>query len=85
MLIALIELIEAEARVFRRATIETGFAVGLLLFAGLVLAGGVGLLGWALFQYIAIHLGALLAALFVGIIAILIGGGILWRVRRNYH
>lgn len=85
LLIALIELVEAEARDLRRATIQTGFEIALLLFAGLIVAAGMGLLGWALYLYIAAHLGAILAALVVGVIAVLAGGGTLWRIRHNYR
>lgn len=85
LLIALIELFEAEAREFRKATIATGFAIGLLIFAGLVTAAGIALVGWALYQYVAAQLGAMIAALIVGIIAAVSGGVVLWRIYRKFQ
>ena len=83
MLIALIELIEAEARQLRRATIETGFLIGMLVFAGLIAIAGVALVGWALYQYLAMHFSATTSALVLGMIALVIGGGVLWQIHRK--
>ena len=83
MLIAFLELIEAEARQFRRATIATGFVFGAVVVAGLIATVGLALVGWAFYQFIALRLGAMLAALLVGLLAILLGGGWLWVIRRR--
>ena len=41
------------------------------------------MVGWAFYQFIALRLGAMLAALLVGLLAILLGGGWLWVIRRR--
>ena len=55
----------------------------LLTFAGILLTGGVALSGWALYEYLLTMLSAAVAALVVGLLAIVIGGGLIWQIRRN--
>ena len=83
MLVAFLELIEAEARQFRKATIATGFVFGAIVIAGLIATVGLVLVGWALYQFIELRLGAMLAALLVGVVALLLGGGWLWQIRHR--
>jgi hypothetical protein len=76
-------LVEAEGRSLRQATVEVGFRLLLLAFAGMLLTAGVALSGWALYEYLLTMLGAAFSALLVGLLAIVIGGGMIWQIRRN--
>lgn len=85
LLIALVELIEAEGRSLRKETIEVGFRLGALFFAGVLFAAGVAMFGWAVYQYLLTIMSASLAALLMGSVAILLGGGVIWQIRRSYQ
>lgn len=83
MLIAAVELAEAEARSLRQSTIDVGFLIALMWIAGVLVIAGAIVTGWGLFQYLTTMLSAAAAALAVGALALVIGGGLLWQIRRS--
>ncbi len=76
--IALLELLEAEGRSLRKATMNTGRALVLLFAAGLFLIAGAGLLAWALYQHLLTLTTPALSAAGVGLLVLLLGGVLLW-------
>ena len=57
LLIAFLELLEAEARALRSGTFRLGLSLALLGTAGVLLTVGVALIMWALYLYLAMALG----------------------------
>jgi hypothetical protein len=82
LIIALLELLEAEARAVRSGAFRLGLSVALLGAAGVLFTGGVGLILWALYLYLATSLGQATAALAIGLVALLVTGGLVWSARR---
>lgn len=81
--IALLELLEAEGRALRKATLNTGRALALLVGAGVFLLAGAALLGWALYQYLLTLTTPSLSAAIIGLLALLLGGALLWFSHRR--
>lgn len=82
-MIALLELVEAEGRDLRQATMKTGQALVLLLVATFFLVAGAGLVVWALYQYLLTLTTPAAAAALVGLLAMVSGGGLLWLSRKR--
>jgi hypothetical protein len=82
LIIALLELLEAEARAVRSGAFRLGLCVALLGAAGVLFTGGIGLILWALYLYLAISLGQATAALAIGLVTLLVTGGLVWSARR---
>jgi hypothetical protein len=82
LIIALLELLEAEARALRSGALRFGLSLGLLGAAGLLMLGGAGLILWALYLYLAIFLSPATATLITGVVTLLVSGGLVWSARR---
>jgi len=82
LLIAFLELLEAEARALRSGTFRLGLSLALLGTAGTLAVVGVILIMWALYLYLAIILSPPTATLITGIVTLLVAGGLIWSARR---
>jgi hypothetical protein len=82
LLIAFLELLEAEARALRSGTFRLGLSLALLGTAGTLALAGVSLIMWALYLYLAIILSPPTATLITGIIILLVAGVLVWTARR---
>lgn len=82
LIIALLELIEAEARALRSGAYRLGVALALLGTAGLLICIGFALLLRAFYLYLLIVLMPPTATLLTGIVTLLAAGGLLWSARR---
>jgi hypothetical protein len=70
--------LEAEGKAFRRGMLRTGAGLACLGAAALLLLAGLSLCLWALFQWLTVTVGMPMAALWVGVILFVIGGGLTW-------
>jgi hypothetical protein len=82
LIIALLELLEAEARALRSGALRFGLSLALLGTAGALMLVGLGLLLRALYLYLAIPLSAPTATLITGVATLLVSGGLVWSARR---
>jgi len=78
LVIALADLLEAEGRSLRRAAARLGGSMVLFAVAGLLAVAGLCLCLWGIYQYLAVSLGAVSAALLTGIASLAVAGGVLW-------
>lgn len=82
LIIALMELLEAEARALRAGAFRLGLSLALLGTAGTLGLGGMGLILWAVYLYLALILNPPTATLMTGIATMLVSGGLVWSARR---
>jgi hypothetical protein len=82
LIIALLELLEAEARALRAGAFRLGLSVALLGAAGVLFVGGVGFILRGLYLYLAIWLGQATATLLIGWVTLFVAGGLIWSARR---
>jgi hypothetical protein len=82
LIIACLELLEAEARALRSGSFRLGLSLALLGIAGILALGGVAIILWALYLYLAIALSPPTASLITGMVTLLIAGGLVWSARR---
>jgi hypothetical protein len=82
LIIALLELLEAEARALRSGSFRLGLSLALLGTAGTLTLVGLGLLLWALYLYLVIFLSQPTASLITGVVTLLLSGGLVWSARR---
>jgi hypothetical protein len=82
LIIALLELLEAEARALRSGSFRLGLSLALLGTAGTLMLVGVGLILRALYLYLAIVLSPPTTTLITGIVTLLISGGLVWSATR---
>ena len=82
LIIALLELLEAEARALRSGSFRLGLSLALLGTAGALMLVGVGLILRALYLYLVIFLSPPTATLITGIITLLVSGGLVWSARQ---
>jgi hypothetical protein len=82
LIIALLELLEAEVRALRSGSFRLGLSLVLLGTAGILLVVGIGLILWAFYLYVAILLSPSTATLITGVVTLLVSGGLLWSARR---
>jgi hypothetical protein len=82
ILIALLDLLEAEGRALRRATTRLWWGLAFIVLAEALAAVGIGLCLWAVYQYVVFPLGPATAALLTGLLALLVAGGVVWLVQR---
>jgi hypothetical protein len=82
LVIALLELIEAEARALRSGALRLGVMLALLGTAALFTCVGLALLLRALYLYLLMVLIPATATLLTGIATLLVAGGLLWSARR---
>jgi hypothetical protein len=80
--ILFIELLEAEARAFRKGIIRLGIGIVLLAVAGGLLLGAIGLIVWAFYLTLVGVMPPAAAALLSGLIVLIFAGGLLWGARR---
>ena len=77
-IIALTDLFEAEGRLLRRNVMRAGAGLAVLLVAALLGFVGLAFCLWAAYQGLVIQLGALEAALAVGVVMLLLAGLMTW-------
>jgi hypothetical protein len=82
LLIALLELLEAEARALRSGAFRLGLSLALLVTAGILTLSAVALILRALYLYLAIILSPPTATLITGVVTLLVAGGLVWIARR---
>jgi hypothetical protein len=82
LIIALLELLEAEARALRSGLFRFGLSLLFLGAAGTLMLAGVGLIVRALYLYLAISLSPPMATLITGVVTLLVSGGLVWSARR---
>ena len=82
LVIALVDLLEAEGRVLRQQTARVAGAMVFIALAGLLALGGVGLCLWGLYGHLAAAAGPANAALLTGAAALLAAGAGLWIATR---
>jgi hypothetical protein len=82
LLIALLELLEAEARALRSGAFRLGLSLALLVTAGILTLSAVALILRALYLYLAIILSPPTATLITGAVTLLVAGGLVWIARR---
>ena len=82
IIIALLELLEVEAGALRSGSIRLGLSLALLGIAGALALGGVGMILWALYLYLAIFVGLPTAMLITGVVTLVVAGGMAWSARR---
>lgn len=82
LIIALLELLEAEARALRSGSFRLGLSLALLGTAGILMLVGVWLILRALYLYLAIFLSPPTATLITGVVTLLVSGGLVWSARR---
>jgi predicted tellurium resistance membrane protein TerC len=82
LIIALLELLEAEARALRSGSFRLGLSLVLLGTAGILMFVGVGLILRGLYLYLAIFLSPPTATLITGVVTLLVSGGLVWSARR---
>jgi len=82
LLIAFLELLEAEARGLRSGTFRLGLSLALLGTAGTLAVAGVSLIMWALYLYLVIILSPPTATLITGMVTLLVAGVLVWSARR---
>jgi hypothetical protein len=82
LIIALLELLEAEARALRSGSFRLGVSLALLGTAGTFMLVGVGLILRALYLYLVIVLSPPTATLITGLATLLVSGGLAWSARK---
>ena len=82
LIIALMELLEAEARALRSGSFRLGLSLVLLGAAGTLGLGGMALILRAMYLYFALVLSPPTATLMTGIVTLLVSGGLVWSARR---
>jgi Putative Actinobacterial Holin-X, holin superfamily III len=82
LIIALLELLEAEARALRSGALRVGLSLAFLGAAGILMLCGVGLILRALYLYLDIVLSPPTATLITGVVTLLVSGGLVWCARR---
>jgi len=82
LLIAFLELLEAEARALRSGAFRLGLSLALLGTAGTLALASVALIMWALYLYLAIILSPPTATLITGMVTLLVAGVLVWSARR---
>jgi hypothetical protein len=82
LLIALLELLEAEARALRSGAFRLGLSLALLVTAGILTLSAVALILRALYLYLVIILSPPTATLITGVVTLPVAGGLVWTARR---
>ena len=82
VMLATVDLVEAEGRALRRTCYRLAIAGLLLLVALLLVLAGLGFLLFALFWVAAAHMSVPWAAALFGGVALALAGGIGWTARR---
>lgn len=82
-LIALLELLEAEARSARKGIVELSISLLLVGLAGALLLGAIGFLIWALFLLIDPHLPRAASAVICAVVVLLFAGALLFSAKRK--
>ena len=82
LIIALLELLEAEVRALRAGSFRLGLSLALLVAAGMLSLGGVGLILRAVYLYFALVLSPPTATLMTSVVTLLVSGGLLFGAKR---
>lgn len=81
-IIALMDLLEAEGRSLRVHVMRTGVGLACLAGAALLAFLGIGFMLWAAYQGLVLQLGAVNAALMIGVVMLILAGVMAWIARR---
>lgn len=81
-MIALAELLEAEGRALRQATLRTGIGLACLLIAAVVLLVGLGFCLWAGYQWLSMAMSPIAAKGLIGLLMVAMAGGLAWTAIR---
>lgn len=81
-MIALADLVEAEGRALRHATMRTGIGLACVALAAVVLLAGVGLCLWACYQWLSGPMGPIGAKAVMGLFMMAVAGGLGWSAIR---
>lgn len=81
-MIALADLLEAEGRALRHATLRTGIGLMLLLSAVLILVAGLVLCLWGAYQWLSLSIGGIGAKVVIGLMMLAVAGGMVWTAIR---
>ena len=82
LLIAFLELLEAEVRAVRSGAFRLGLSLALLGTAGMLVLAGLSLMMWALYLYLVMVLSPPTATLITGMVTLCVAGSIVWSARR---
>jgi hypothetical protein len=82
LIIALLELLEAEARALRSGVFRLGLSLALLGAAAILMLAGVALIVRALYLYLVISLSPPTATVVTGVVTLLVSGGLGWSAKR---
>ncbi|MDT8399043.1 MAG: hypothetical protein RQ899_10555 [Pseudomonadales bacterium] len=82
ILIATVELFEAEGRALRRATVRVGWMLAMIALAGFFAIVAAALILWAFYQYLLTAMSVATAALLTGMLSLVFLGILLWLVNR---
>lgn len=77
-IIALADLLEAEGRLLRHSVMRAGAGLAALAVAALLVFVGLGFCLWAVYQGLLVQVGAVNAALAVGVLMLLLAGLMAW-------
>ncbi len=80
--IALADLLEAEGRALRHATVRTALAVGCVGTLFMFMWVGFGFCAWAGYQYLLVRSDPIIAALVCGLLILFFSGVLTWQVKR---
>lgn len=72
------ELLEAEGRQLRRTVMRTGVGLAIVVVAALLVFVGLSLCLWAAYQGLLAQIGAVKAALLIGIVMLALAGVMAW-------
>jgi hypothetical protein len=81
MMIATVDLVEAEGRSLHKAMVRLLTAMGLMIIGLLLALVGIGFLLYGLFSLIATQMSPPAAAVVFGTAAVCIAGGVVWMAR----
>lgn len=81
-MIAVADLLEAEGRALRYATLRTGIGLACLLMAAVIVLGGFALCLWACYQWFSSSMGPVAAKAVIGLFMVAVAGGLAWTAIR---
>ena len=76
--IGFLDLLEAEGRTLRKATVQIGWGLAFILVAALLAAAALGMLLWGVYQYLAAWLNPAAAALLLSLATLVLAGIFAW-------
>lgn len=81
--IAMLELLEAEAKNAQKGLVKLGISLTLVSVAGLLLLAAAAFFVWSLYIYLLTVMAAAPATLICGLLLLVLAGGLLWLASRQ--